>query len=366
MKTLLYNAFIFFLLIPAVACAEGDFKGKYTKTKRVKKEFRVSANDMLKITNSYGNIDIVTWDQNRVEIEVIVRTNGNDEDKVEERLREIDVAFNQSGGQVTAKTILEKRSSNNSFWGVLFGGSSNNVNMEINYRVKAPVTNRVDLSNDYGSINLDKLEGDAQISCDYGKIMIGELHGNNNQLDFDYTRNSTIGYVKRAKINADYSEFTIDEAGTLDLSADYTDSNIHKVENLSFNNDYGSLKVERLKNIKGEGDYLGIKIGLVYGNLDLNMDYGSLVIQKLMPSFRDININSDYTGVKLGYDREASFSFEVKTSYGGVNGINNSNFTVNKRNQSGSDNYYQGYYRSENTGGRIHIDSSYGSVSFNE
>ncbi len=365
MKTKLYKALIVLFLIPAVACAEGDLRGKYTKQKRVQKEFKVSANDMLKISNSYGNIDVVTWNQNRVEIDVIVRTNGNDEEKVEQRLREIDVAFNQTSGQVTARTILEKNN-NNSFWGSLFGGSSSNVNIEINYRVKAPVTNRVDLSNDYGSINLDKLEGDAQISCDYGKIMIGELHGNNNQLDFDYTRNSNIGYVKRAKINADYSEFTIDEAGTLDLSADYTDSNILKVEHLSFNNDYGSLKVEKLKNMKGEGDYLGIKLGLLYGSLNLNMDYGSLVIQKIMPSFKDININSDYTGVKLGYDKEAPFSFEIKTAYGGVNGVNNSNFTVNKRNQSGSDNYYQGYHRTENTGGKIYVDSSYGSVSFTD
>lgn len=363
MKTILYKALIVFFLMPAIACAEGDLKGKYTKQKRLKKEFKVSANDMLKINNSYGNIDIVTWDQNRVEIEVVVRTNGNDEEKVEERLREIDVVFNQSGGQVTARTIFEK-DNNNSFWGSLFGGSNSNVNMEINYRVKAPVTNRVDLSNDYGSINLDKLKGDAHISADYGKIMIGELHGNNNQLNFDYTRNSNIGYVKRAKINADYSEFTIDEAGTLDLSADYTDCNIHKVENLSFNNDYGSMKVERLKNIKGQGDYLGVKLGLVYGSVDINMDYGSLVLQKIMPSVKNINITSDYTGVKLGYDKEAPFTFEVKTAYGGVNGINNSNFTVNKRNQSGSDNYYQGYYLTESTGGRIYINSSFGSVSF--
>lgn len=362
MKTILYKTLLLFFLVPAMACAEGDIKGRHTKQKRIKKEFKVSANDMLKIDNSYGNIDIVTWDQNRVEIEVLVRTNGNDEEKVEKKLREIDVIFNQSGGQVSAKTIFEKESSG-SFFSNLFGSSSN-VSMEINYRVKAPVTNRVDISNDYGSINLDKLKGNARISCDYGRILIGELHGSNNQLNFDYTRNSSIGYVKRANINADYSEFTIDEAGTIDLSADYTDSKFVKVENLSFRNDYGSLKVDRIRNLKGEGDYLGIKLGLVYRSLDINMDYGSLVVERMMPGLKELNINSDYTGIKIGYDREAPFSFEVKTAYGGVNGINNSNFTINKRNQSGSDNYYQGYYRSENSGGRISINSSYGSVSF--
>lgn len=362
MKTILYKALLLFFMVPAVACAEGDLKGKYTKQKKIKKEFSVSAKDLLKIDNSYGNIDIVTWDQNRVEIEVLVKTNGNDEEKVEKKLREIDVIFNQSGGQVSAQTIFEKPSGG-SFLSALFGGSSN-VSMEINYRIKAPVTNRVDLSNDYGSINLDKLKGDARISCDYGRILIGELHGSNNELSFDYTRNSSIGYIKRAKINADYSEFTIDEAGTLDLVADYTDSKILKVENLSFRNDYGSLKVDRLRNIKGQGDYLGIRLGLVYSTLDINMDYGSLVIDKMMPGLKEMSINSDYTGIKIGYDRNTPFSFEVKTEYGGVKGINNNNFTVNKRNQSGSDNYFEGYHGAENSGGRIKINSSYGSVSF--
>ena len=362
MKTILYKALIILFLVPAVACAEGGFKGKHTKQKRIKKEFSVSPNDLLRVDNSYGNIDVVTWNQNRIEIEVLVKTNGNDEEKVEKRLREIDVNFNQGGGVVSAKTIFE-RSSGGSFWNALFGGSSN-VNMEINYRIKAPITNRVDLSNDYGSINLDKLQGDAKISCDYGKIMIGELHGENNELNFDYTRNSNIGYVKRARINADYSEFTIEDAGTINLSADYTTSNFIKVENLSFNNDYGSLKVERLRNIKGEGDYLGIKLGLIYGSLDLNLDYGSLSIQKIMPSLKNMNINSDYTAIKIGYDKEAPFSFEISTSYGGVKGVDSKNFTLNKRNQSSGDNFYAGYHLAENTGARVKINSSYGSISF--
>ncbi len=87
-------------------------------------------------------------------------------------------------------------------------------------------------------------------------------------------------------------------------------------------------------------------------------------IQKIMPGLKEMNINSDYTGIKIGYDREAPFSFEVKTAYGGVNGINSNNFTVNKRNQSSGDNYYDGYYLTENSGGKISIDSSYGSVTF--
>ena len=283
---------------------------------------------------------------------------------MEERLREIDVKFNQSGNTVSAKTMFEKRN-NNSFWSSLFGGSSN-VNMEINYRVRAPVTNNVYLINDYGSINLDRLEGNATISCDYGRILVGDLLGDDNVLSFDYTRNSSINYVKKAKISADYSEFSIDEAGTISLSADYTDSYFQKVENIGFSCDYGSLKVEKLKNIKGSGDYLGVKLGMVYGTANIGMDYGSLSIDQLMASLKELDLSTDYTSIKIGYDREAPFSFEVSTSYGGVKGLNNSGFTVNKRRESSGNDYYQGYYRSGNAGGRVKINASYGSVSFTD
>ena len=363
MKTTLYKLLFALILVPSLACASDVNSGKHTKQKKIKKEFKVSANDLLKIDNSYGNLDITTWNENRVVIEVFIETNGNDEEKVQRRLDEIDVAFNQSTGQVSAKTLLDQP--DKSWWSNIFG-SSNYVNIKINYRVKAPVTNSVNLSNDYGGINLDKLQGDALISCDYGKIMIGELLGENNRLSFDYTNNSTIGFVKRAKINADYSEFTIDEAGTLELSADYTESNIQKVENLAFSCDYGSLKVGKLRNIKGKGDYLGVKLGSVYGTLDLRMDYGSLAIENLMAGLKQVDIVTDYTSIKMGFDKEAPFSFDISTEYGGVKGLSGSGFSINKRNQSGSDSYYQGYYLSGNSGGKVNIKSSYGSVTFQD
>lgn len=361
MRAQLYKILFALLMVPAITFANDGFKGKYTKQKKIKKEYTVSANDLLKIDNSYGNIDITTWNQNRVEIEVVIKTNGNDEEKVEERLKEINVQFSHNSDGVSAKTIFDH--SNKSWFSSLFSLNSN-VNMEVNYRIKAPVTNRVDLSNDYGSINLDKLKGDATISCDYGRLLIGELLGSNNYLDFDYTQNSSIGYIKRGKINADYSEFTIDEAETLEVSADYTDSYIIKVKNISFNNDYGSLKVDKLKNMKGQGDYLGVKLGLVYGTLDVNMDYGSLSIGKIMPALKKLEIDSDYTSIKIGYDADAAFNFDIDTSYGDVKGLEGNGFTINKRNQSGTDSFFQGYHLNGDSGGNININSSYGSVTF--
>ncbi len=360
MKTICYKFLLIFLLLPVACMADNELKGKFTKQKKITRSYDVSANSTLKVENSYGNIDITTWDQNRVEIEVIIKTSGNDEENVQKKLDELDVEFQKTASGVSAKTLFNRSTS--SWWNNLFGGG-NNVNMEINYRIKAPAGNHVDLENDYGSITIDRLLGDARINSDYGRLLIGELLGDNNQLSFDYTRNSSIGYVKRAKINADYSEYTIEEAGTLDISADYTTSRIRKVENISFNCDYGSIEIDKLRNLKGQGDYVGVKLGAVYNTVDLNMDYGSASIERIMKSVKNVKINSDYTSIRLGHEKGNPFSFKINTSFGGVKGIDGSGFTVNKRNQSNTDNYYEGYFLSRE-GGTVDINMSFGSITF--
>ena len=364
MKTIYFRLLLVLVLVPALGFSGNDFNGRYTKEKKITRKFNVSPNALLRVNNSYGNVDVTTWNQNRIEIEVTIITNGNDEEKVIQKLREIDVDFSSSSSLVSAKTLFERE--DKSWWSDLFGSSSN-VSMEINYTIKAPVKNNVDLTNDYGNIRLDRLEGNATINCDYGRIFIGDLRGNNNILNFDYTRSSTINFIKRGKINADYSEYTIDEAETLEIQADYTESRIGKVENIRFNCDYGGVFIEKLRSLKGQGDYVGVKLGSVYNSVHLEMDYGSLTIEKVMKGVQDIDIETDYTSVKIGYDRTAPFNFQVSTSYGGVKGIDgNSNFQVNKRRQSGSDNYYEGYHLSGNSGGNIKVNSSYGSVTFRD
>jgi len=360
MKTIYYNIVLAMLMLPLIGFAGNDLNGRITKQKKINKSFTVSKDALLEISNSYGHVDISTWSENRIEIEVIIKTNGNDEEAVIERLREIDVDFSNSSSHVKAVTRFEKK--NSSWWSNIFSGNKN-VNMEINYRVKAPVTNNVDLDNDYGGISIDKLEGNAIISCDYGRLLIGELLGNNNKLSFDYTRNSQIDFMKNGKINADYSEFTLGEAVNLELSADYTDSNIKKVEHLTFNCDYGSLKVEKVRNLQGRGDYLGTRLGSLYGSAELGMDYGSLSIEKLMKSARKLDISSDYTGIRIGYDSNSSFRFSIETSYGSIKGVDGQDFSIDKRHQEIGEDFMAGFFK-EDSGAQITINSSYGNITF--
>ncbi len=361
MKTKIIYSLLLLLIIPAIAFSSStDPQGKYTKEKRIKKEFKVNRDAKLQISNSYGNVNMVSWNENRIVIEVVVKTNGNDEDKVQDKLDEIEVLFEGGANFVGAKTTFS-RGSSRSWWN---SWKSSSVNMEINYTIKLPVTNTIDISNDYGSISLDRIEGNAMISCDYGKLNLGELMGDHNYLNFDYTKNSTIGYMKNGRINADYSGFKLEKGGGIELNADYSKSEFGDIKSLNYVCDYGSIKTENSGKVTGRGDYLTASLGKVHGEVTINADYGSLRIEELSSDAGNVTIQSEFTGIKIGYHPEYNFTFDIKLEYAGLTGKENLSFK--QENSRQSEKYYEGYYGSANARNFININSEYGGVTLSK
>ncbi len=360
MRTILFKYTLLLLAFsPIFLVANNDeFGGKYTKEKTIKKEFNVNADALLKVNNNYGNLNITSWNENRIVIEVHIKTNGNNEEKVQRKLDEISVNFDASSSVVYAKTTYGEK---NSSWGWNWG-KNNNVNMQINYTIKVPIKNSVNLDNDYGNIILDRVDGHAKINCDYGRLEIGELHGRNNQLNFDYTSKSTIGYINSGEIRADYSGFTIEKAGNLIINTDYTNATIDKMENLEYISDYGKIAIGEANNISGNGDYITVKLGTIHGNVDINADYGSVRIEELAQDAGNVSIRTDYTGIKIGYNEQYHFDFDITTSYSGVSGKDD--FDINISTEKSSSKHYEGYYGSPNSGNKITLNSDYGGISF--
>ncbi len=362
MKTLLFKHAIAFLMAFPMLLSANDktLSGRHTKEKKIKKEFSVNADALLKVSNSYGNLNITSWNENRILIEVHIKTNGNNEEKVQKKLDEITVEFEGNNSMVSAKTIFSK---NKSSWGWNWG-NNNNVNMQINYTIKLPVKNSVQLNNDYGNIILDRIDGHAKINCDYGKLEIGELHGRNNELNFDYTSNSSIGFINSGEIKADYSGFTVQKAGNLIIKADYTNSTVVKMENLEYSSDYGNIEIMEAQNIIGNGDYISVKLGTIHGNVEIGADYGSLGIKEMAADGGNININSNYTGIKIGYSPDYNFDFEITTSYAGVSGKEDLEIAIST--EKSNQNYYKGYHGSANSGKMMTINSDYGGIKLNK
>ena len=355
MKTaLLSKVLLILLILPSFATASNGAKqGKHTKDKTYHKEYDVSSNATLKVNNSYGNVDITTWDENRIVIDVVVTTNGNNEDKVQKKLDGINVDFNGTSSLVSAKTKFTKSNS----W---FNWVNSKVNIKVNYVIKMPITNNVDLSNDYGAINLDKLEGHAKISCDYGKITTKELMADNNDIKFDYTKNSFFEYIKSGTIKADYSGYTVAKANDLEINADYSKSHIEMAEEITYKCDYGSLTVDNVNNANGNSDYVTTRFGNVYKTVSVKGDYGSFKIDNMTANAGDVIIESDYMKITIGYDAAYDFNFDIDIEHASL--YDGKGLEFSKRIEKSGEKYYAGYNRNSNSTNKIKVASDYGSV----
>lgn len=358
MKTY-YNLILLLFLAPLVGIA-GPVKGKYTKTKTLSKSFNINARGSVGIDNSFGNVTITTWDKNNVSFEITVEVSGNDKEEVEERLRSIDVDFTNDNTSVTARTDSEGyQKSRSSFWSLFTSGNNNdNQNIKIDYIVKMPITASLDLSNDYGAVIIDRLEGRADISCDFGRLDIGQLLHGDNLLKFDYTNNSSIDYMKSGTIKADFSDFTLHGTDKLDFNGDYTKAKFQKARYLDFNSDFSTITIDESERINGRGDYSTLRLGKISVSVDLNTNFGTIKIEELGPNFKSAAVRSDYTGISIGYHKDASFRFDIEADYAGIN--LSDDLTVTRSEKDTTEKRKSGYHLDESSKSYIEIKTEFG------
>lgn len=345
------------MLIPLSGIAADKIEKKHEKTKTIHKNFSVNENATLYLKNKYGNLNVTTWDENKIDITIKITVKGNDIDKIEDKLNSIDVQFEASNSLVEARTIIEKTKSSWSFW-----GSSNNINYKINYFVKMPKTNNADFNNRYGNIDIDILEGKANIDCDYGKIEIDKLLNSDNIISLDYCSSSEINYMKSGNVSIDYSKLKIKESEKLKVSADYSGVVVGNVSKIRFSSDYGSIKINNADDIIGSSDYAGVKIGTVHKNLKISTDYGGVKVNNLAKGFEKVDINGSYAGIKIGTTENNNFDFVVSLSYAGFK-YPDDKVETTKSIKKSTQKYYEGSFGNSNSGSKVHIKSSYGSVS---
>jgi len=345
MKTILYKILLIMLVLPAIMVA-GTPKGKYSKEKRISKAYIVNGNAGTTIANRYGSIYITTWDENRTEIDVLIKVSGNDEDVVTKRLDGIDVEFSASKASVTAKTIIEN-----------FRGR--NINMEINYTIKIPKNGTLGVSNQYGAIKLGKIYGNINLSCQYGEVSIDELNGDANNLKMQYCNSGKLNYFKSADIIAQYSDFNLTRVGSLQLDSQYSDVIISNAGTVNYKCQYGDLTVRSADRVTGSGSYSDLSFGAIDQLLNITTNYGDLSVSKLGRQVKNVTIVNAYADVTLGFDPEIAFDFEFTGSYADISGLGS--IKISEKIEKSSTSIYKGYYKTSGVG-RVYIKSQYGDV----
>ena len=345
-------------------------KKRYAKT--IEKNFDIVKNGEVAILNKYGNIDMNTWDKNKVQITVDIVVNATSESVAEDVFESININFDASKSKVYAETEIESK---NNYW---WNWSKNlKSDFEINYTVYMPITCSVNFDNKYGSINMMDLENDATISVKYGDLTMGDLEGD-LQLILGYG-NAFIGSVKDfdaeikySKMRCDYTEsftgstkysgLTINNAEKVVVESKYDNYNFGYIKDFVNEGKYDNIIIDQVDNLTIETKYTDVKIGKLNASLAAELNYGGIKVKELSKKFDRIFVESSYAGISLYPEKGTKFELNMEGKYVEVTLPENGEI---KEDKDGSDQSINARY---NGGGKakMYFEMEYGFLKIQE
>lgn len=293
-------------------------------TKNINREFGTNSNGMTAIYNKYGTVNVKSWQNNSVKIDVTIRVNAANQAAADKMFDRIQVNFANTTGYVKAETMIQSKSG---WWG------EENVcqDFKINYEVWMPAGNQLDLKNKYGNsyvaalngkltaeikygdLRTEALTGDADINLGYGKAFIAGV--NNLYGQVSYGEINLTAAKGEVQLDSKYSELKLDKVGAARITSKYDDFTLGDIQDLRVQTKYSDLKVVRVGAVFITAQYTDVKLTTVSTSADVDLMYGGLKIEALGRDFTDANVTGKYTDVRITAERGAGYKFKLDGNY---------------------------------------------------
>lgn len=286
-------------------------------SKQFKREFNTEGKESLTIDNKFGDVTIVTWNQNKVSIEVLVTIDHPDQTRAEGFLSLIDIRFTENDNTIGAETYIDSRFS---FRGM---GRGRDQKFSIDYMVMMPEKMNLKLENRYGNVSIDKLSGQADLTVRYGSLYAGSLTRGNtkpiNRLLVAYGHGE-VKEVGWSELYLRYCDrgFIIDKAEALLIDSRYSELTIKNVSSVVTESKYDKFRFDFLNNLVAESAYTSIKLGEVSGKVDVDAAYGSFDIGRLKRGFESVNLDIKYCSANIDIDEGTNYRLNAIVNYGNI------------------------------------------------
>ena len=294
-------------------------------TKEIHKDFNISAKGDVTIANKYGKVDLKTWSQNKVKIDIKITVDARNQSNADDIFERIKIKFDNGSDFVSAVTEIE--STKKSFWGDGKG------EFRIDYVVQMPKSCNLDLSNKYGHTTIAEIDGKATIDVKYGDL---SMDGVNNDcvVSLGYG-NGTIVKARHATIDVKYSKIKIQEVSDVDVTSRYSKVYIDEASDIKSSSKYDSYRLGSLEELKNEGKYDHFEIDNIslihasskYSDYNVeklkkegvfSLEYGNVVIDALLKNFTSLRLDGRYTDFKITTEPGTNFALDAETQYADV------------------------------------------------
>lgn len=294
MNNLFLKTLVFVLLISAPGFSKAE-----VYYKEIRKSVKVNSTVRLDMDIDYADVNITTWDQGQIEIIVKQNVESKTESRANEIFENIKVNVTESADLVGLEVSLGNYSC---------GGK--NESYTITVEIKMPVTATLDGEVAFGNLTLADLQGPCEVKVEYGNITAQNLASRDNDLHVAFGNaniKSTNGGefvneygnmdIKKlngnAEIKSSFGNLEIDlvskEVKAFELDVQYGDAEIELASDYScsfvIHSSYGDVDMpdSGAKITKSESDYTSKHLTGTFGNggsnrMEIKNDFGNVEI----------------------------------------------------------------------------------------
>ena len=298
-------------LLVLIFCMSVISAQNYTENRSVTKRFKVSPGVTLDINNKYGKVEISTWNKDSVKIEASLSINTTSASKIMKLRNSIDFDFSATTHYIIAKTVF--KSSGNSIVDELKTLAesivSTNSGIKIDYMVTTPKNINLRLTNKYGDVYADDLEGDIQIIISNGGLKAGNLIGNVT-VDLSFG-NGYIDKIDKGRLVLSYADVSLKSAERLTIESKSSKVTIDNAQSLKLQTRRDKLNLGTVSFIAGDSYFSDVRVTNLIEELNLNARFGTISIETIRRGFSFVNVSSEYTDVDLFFERSNTFLFDI-------------------------------------------------------
>ena len=141
-----------------------------------KKRIQFSPGGYLELSNTNGEIDVQSWDQDEVEIIAHKKVRAQGSENAHKLMERLEIIVSQRGEKIYIETKMPHRSgSGGGFFDWIFGRNENSC--AVSYELRVPRQIDLNIGTTNGEINIRDINGRMRLNSTNGKISGKEITG---------------------------------------------------------------------------------------------------------------------------------------------------------------------------------------------
>lgn len=218
----------------------------------IERTLAFSAGSLLQVSNTNGDVEIVTWDKDEVQIEARKKVKASSGDRARQAFEDLKINIDESSTGVKIETEYPRNRS--SWW--------NNVSSSVRYYVRVPQSADLEIDTVNGKIVVEGVHGRIDLESTNGGIRVEEAGGS---MTARTTNGGIDAELRSVEANEDMAFRTTNGSITLSLPTDIQADVSARTTNGSVQTDFpitiqGTFRKNRLDgNINGGGATIELK-----------------------------------------------------------------------------------------------------------